>query len=44
VVNFVGVQNDVTERVMVEQERRSALAEAEESRASCGCSPRRPRR
>jgi len=32
VVNFVGVQNDVTERVMVEQERRSALAEAEESR------------
>ena len=33
VVNFVGVQNDVTERVMVEQERRSALAEAEESRA-----------
>ena len=33
VVNFVGVQNDVTERVMVEQERRRALAEAEESRA-----------
>jgi PAS domain S-box-containing protein len=33
VVDFVGVQNDVTERVMVEQERRSALAEAEESRA-----------
>src|SRR4051794_36597347 len=33
VVNFVGVQNDVTERVMVEQERRTALAEAEESRA-----------
>ena len=33
VVNFVGVQNDVTERVMVEQERRAALAEAEESRA-----------
>ena len=32
-VNFVGVQNDVTERVMVEQERRNALAEAEESRA-----------
>ena len=30
VVNFVGVQNDVTERVMVEQERRTALAEAEE--------------
>ena len=33
VVNFVGVQNDVTERVMVEQERRAALADAEESRA-----------
>jgi PAS domain S-box-containing protein len=33
VVNFVGVQNDVTERVMVEQERRAALAEAEQSRA-----------
>ncbi len=32
VVNFVGVQNDVTERVMVEQERRAALAEAEQSR------------
>ncbi len=32
-VNFVGVQNDVTERVMVEQERRAALAEAEEARA-----------
>jgi PAS domain S-box-containing protein len=31
-VNFVGVQNDVTERVMVEQERRAALAEAEEAR------------
>ncbi len=31
-VNFVGVQNDVTERVIVEQERRSALAEAEEVR------------
>jgi PAS domain S-box-containing protein len=33
VVNFVGVQNDVTERVLVEQERRSALADAEEARA-----------
>src|SRR5205085_5389470 len=33
VVNFVGVQNDVTERVLVEQERRAALAEAEEARA-----------
>jgi PAS domain S-box-containing protein len=32
-VNFVGVQNDVTERVLVEQERRAALAEAEEARA-----------
>jgi PAS domain S-box-containing protein len=32
-VNFVGVQNDVTERVVVEQERRAALAEAEEARA-----------
>jgi PAS domain S-box-containing protein len=32
-VNFVGVQNDVTERVVVEQERRAALAEAEEVRA-----------
>ena len=32
-VNFVGVQNDVTERVIVEQERRAALAEAEEARA-----------
>jgi PAS domain S-box-containing protein len=32
VVNFVGVQNDVTERVLVEQERRAALAEAEEAR------------
>jgi PAS domain S-box-containing protein len=32
-VNFVGVQNDVTERVMVEQERRTALAEAEEARS-----------
>ena len=32
-VNFVGVQNDVTERISVEQERRSALAEAEEARA-----------
>jgi PAS domain S-box-containing protein len=31
-VNFVGVQNDVTERVVVEQERRAALAEAEEAR------------
>jgi PAS domain S-box-containing protein len=33
VVNFVGVQNDVTERVVVEQERRAALADAEEARA-----------
>jgi PAS domain S-box-containing protein len=33
VVNFVGVQNDVTERVLVEQERRAALADAEEARA-----------
>ncbi|WP_345608811.1 SpoIIE family protein phosphatase [Pseudonocardia adelaidensis] len=32
-VNFVGVQSDVTERVVVEQERRAALAEAEEARA-----------
>ncbi|NMH78236.1 SpoIIE family protein phosphatase [Pseudonocardia xinjiangensis] len=32
-VNFVGVQNDVTERVMVEQERRTALAEAEHARS-----------
>ncbi|WP_143517084.1 SpoIIE family protein phosphatase [Pseudonocardia sp. MH-G8] len=32
-VNFVGVQNDVTERVTVEQERLAALAEAEEARA-----------
>jgi PAS domain S-box-containing protein len=32
-VNFVGVQNDVTERVMVEQERRAALAEAEDARS-----------
>jgi PAS domain S-box-containing protein len=32
-VNFVGVQNDVTERIIVEQERRAALAEAEEARA-----------
>jgi PAS domain S-box-containing protein len=31
-VNFVGVQNDVTERIIVEQERRAALAEAEEAR------------
>lgn len=31
-VNFVGVQTDVTERVVVEQERRTALAEAEEAR------------
>jgi PAS domain S-box-containing protein len=31
-VNFVGVQDDVTERVIVEQERRTALAEAEEVR------------
>ena len=43
-VNFVGVQNDVTERVIVEQERRAALAEAEEPARSCGCSPRRPPR
>ena len=33
VVNFVGVQNDVTARVLVEQERRAALADAEEARA-----------
>ncbi|HZG88823.1 MAG TPA: SpoIIE family protein phosphatase [Pseudonocardia sp.] len=32
-VNFVGVQSDVTERVTVEQERRAALAEAEEARS-----------
>ena len=32
-VNFVGVQSDVTERVIVEQERRAALAEAESARA-----------
>nr|WP_255426359.1 SpoIIE family protein phosphatase [Pseudonocardia sp. C8] len=32
-VNFVGVQNDVTERVVVEQERRAALADAEAARA-----------
>jgi PAS domain S-box-containing protein len=32
-VNFVGVQSDVTERIVVEQERRAALAEAEEARA-----------
>jgi PAS domain S-box-containing protein len=32
VVNFVGVQADVTERVMVENERRAALAAAEETR------------
>lgn len=31
-VNFVGVQNDVTERVVVEQERAAALADAEHSR------------
>ena len=31
-VNFVGVQTDVTERVVVEQEPRAALAEAEEAR------------
>lgn len=31
-VNFVGVQNDVTERVVVEQERRAALADAEAAR------------
>jgi PAS domain S-box-containing protein len=31
-VNFVGVQTDVTERVLVEQERRAALADAEEAR------------
>jgi GAF domain-containing protein len=33
IVNFVGVQSDVTERVLVEQERRAALADAEEARA-----------
>jgi PAS domain S-box-containing protein len=32
VVNFVGVQADVTERVLVQNERRAALAEAEEAR------------
>jgi PAS domain S-box-containing protein len=32
VVNFVGVQTDVTERMLVEQERRLALATAEEVR------------
>ncbi|GAA2566521.1 SpoIIE family protein phosphatase [Pseudonocardia hydrocarbonoxydans] len=32
-VNFVGVQNDVTERVTVEQERATALADAESSRS-----------
>ncbi|MEQ3554211.1 SpoIIE family protein phosphatase [Pseudonocardia nematodicida] len=32
-VNFVGVQSDVTERVVVEQERRAALADAEAARA-----------
>ncbi|MDQ3885884.1 MAG: SpoIIE family protein phosphatase [Actinomycetota bacterium] len=32
IVNFVGVQTDVTERVLVEQERRLALATAEEVR------------
>ncbi|WP_214401990.1 SpoIIE family protein phosphatase [Pseudonocardia lacus] len=32
-VNFVGVQSDVTERVTVEQERRAALAEAEQARS-----------
>jgi PAS domain S-box-containing protein len=32
-INFVGVQTDVTERVIVEQERRAALAEAEEARS-----------
>jgi PAS domain S-box-containing protein len=31
-VNFVGVQNDVTERVLVEQERAAALADAESAR------------
>jgi PAS domain S-box-containing protein len=31
-VNFVGVQSDITERVLVEQERRAALADAEQSR------------
>jgi PAS domain S-box-containing protein len=31
-VNFVGVQTDVTERVMVQHERQAALAEAEETR------------
>ncbi|ANY07926.1 SpoIIE family protein phosphatase [Pseudonocardia sp. HH130630-07] len=33
IVNFVGVQSDVTERVVVEQERRAALADAEAARA-----------
>ncbi|MBW0115786.1 GAF domain-containing SpoIIE family protein phosphatase [Pseudonocardia abyssalis] len=32
-INFVGVQNDVTERVTVEQERATALADAESSRS-----------
>ncbi|SFN06757.1 PAS domain S-box-containing protein [Pseudonocardia ammonioxydans] len=32
-VSFVGVQSDVTERVVVEQERRAALADAEAARA-----------
>ncbi|MDQ4116527.1 MAG: SpoIIE family protein phosphatase [Actinomycetota bacterium] len=32
-VNFVGVQSDVTERVIVEKERRAALADAEAARA-----------
>jgi PAS domain S-box-containing protein len=31
-VNFVGVQNDVTERILVEQERSAALADAEAAR------------
>lgn len=43
-VNFVGVQNDVTERVLVEQERRTALADAAQRSASCGCSRRPPPR
>jgi hypothetical protein len=45
-VNFVGVQNDVTERVMVEQERRAGPRwRRPRSRGpSCGCSPKRPPR
>lgn len=33
VAHFVGVQSDVTERVLVETDRRAALADAEEARA-----------